>query len=308
MSREMFTTAQQEALDRHGVSARSRFVPVPSVGGEAHVVECGEGHDVVLLAGIGLPAAFWAPLLAELRGCRVHAVDMPGFGLTDTPPDWGSDVRRDAVRFIDEIVDGLGIERPVTLIANSLGSLWASWFALERPDDVRAMVHVACPALVLGTSAPLPMRMLGTRLGPLLMRLQPPSPKGVERLGAIVGEDLASQPVMRDLLLAAERLPDHGRMMLTLLPQLVRLRGARPAMALGEDDLGRIRVPVQVVWADGDPFGSVDVGERMVAALPDAELRVVPGGHAPWLDSAATIADHIGTFLDTRVHSEADRR
>ncbi len=54
------------------------------VGGRAQVLVSGEGSPVILVNGIGTPAAMWAPLMAKLPGLRLYAVDLPGFGLTDT--------------------------------------------------------------------------------------------------------------------------------------------------------------------------------------------------------------------------------
>lgn len=298
MERQRFVAAQERALERFGVEAESRFVPVRLLDGHAHVLETGSGPDVLMINGIGLPAAFWAPLLAELPGYRIHAVEMPGFGLTDTTPSFAADdLRADATQFLREVIEGLGLG-PASIIANSLGSTWSNWLALDHPAEVRTIVHVACPAILLGTSAPLPMRLLSTRgLGALMMRLQPPSAGQVEQMGSIVAEDLSARPELRDLLVETERLPNYARTLRTMLPSLVRIRGARRRAIVTEDDLRRIEHPVQLIWGDRDPFGSVSVGEAAVAALPDAELHVVEGGHAPWLDSPADIATHVMAFL-----------
>lgn len=308
MEQTEFMAAQEAALARFGVEAESRFVPVPIVDGHAHVLEVGSGPDVLMVNGIGLPAAFWAPLLAEVSGYRIHAVEMPGFGLTDTTPRFAADdLRADATRFLREVIDGLGLG-PATIIANSLGSTWSNWLALDHPTEVHAMVHVACPAILLGTSAPVPMRLLSTRgLGALMLRLQPPSAGQVEQLATMVGEDLASRPELRDLLVETERLPEYPRVFRTMLSSLVRIRGPRPSAVVGEDDLRRIAQPVQLIWGDHDPFGSVAVGEAATAALPDAELHVVEGGHAPWLDSPADVAHHAMAFLDRVVGTSAPR-
>ena len=129
-------------LGRYGVQAESRFLGVPSVEGQAHVLVSGDGPAVVIINGIGIPAAMWAPLLAELDGFRLFAVDLPAYGLTDTTLGFASDLRRNAVRFLEEVLDGLGLEA-AAFVANSLGSLWASWLALaageSEGDSARGM-------------------------------------------------------------------------------------------------------------------------------------------------------------------------
>ncbi|CAN5656299.1 hypothetical protein BH24ACT4_BH24ACT4_16250 [soil metagenome] len=81
-------------------------MPSEAMEGRAHVLVAGTGPDVLAVNGIGLPAAMWAPLLAHLGGVTVHAVDGPGFGLTDAPADLGRDLRPRAVAFLDEVADG----------------------------------------------------------------------------------------------------------------------------------------------------------------------------------------------------------
>lgn len=299
MGHEAFSRAQDDALRHYGVHAESRRVRVDVVEGTAHVLVTGTGPDVLMVNGIGLPAAFWAPLLARLTGCTLHAVDMPAFGLTDSTERFAAPgLRANATRFLVEVADGLGLGRPLRIVASSLGSLWATWLAIDEPAQVGALVHVGCPALVLGTSAPLPMRLLSVPgLGRALLRMQPPSTGQVERLAGTVGEDLSRAPVLRDLLVEAERLPGYGQMLRSLLHELVRVRGARPGVALLADELRLVRQPVQLVWGAHDPFGSLEVAEAVRRALPAAGLHVVPGGHAPWLDSADAVAESAHTFL-----------
>jgi pimeloyl-ACP methyl ester carboxylesterase len=93
-----------------------------------------------------------------------------------------------------------------------MGALWMLWLALDRPDRVASMITMGCPALIAGTSAPLPMRLLSVPwLGPLMMALQRPSPRQVQRTLAAAGIDLAAFPELRDLALALERLSIYQR-------------------------------------------------------------------------------------------------
>ena len=295
-ARKDFIEAQQRMLDRYGVHAESRFLGIPSVEGQAHVLVSGDGPNVVIINGIGIPAAMWAPLLAELDGFRCFAVDLPAYGLTDTTLGFANDLRRNAVHFLEEVLDGLGLEA-AAFVANSLGSLWASWLALDRPERVKAMVHVGCPAIVLNTSAPLPMRLLSARpLGRLLTRLRPPSEGQVEELSKMVNEHPLT-PELAELILATERLPGFRPTFLSTLTALLRLRGNRPEMRLTAEQLGQIIQPTSVFWGENDPFGSVEVGERMVRTMPEAELHVVGGGHAPWLTQSERIGPIATRFL-----------
>lgn len=293
-----FEQAQQRVLDRYRVDVESRFVDVPRIDGRAHVLVGGEGPPLVMAPGGGLVAALWAPLMERLDGFTLYAFDPPGHGLSDPATYRAGTIRSTAVEFLGQLLDGLGLER-APFAANSMGGLWTSWLALDRPDRVSAISYIGCPALMLGTSAPLPLR-LGTirRLHQLVERLQPPSPKQVERLGRMAGEPLDELPELRDLLLAAERLPAFSSQLFDIHRALVRVRGARPEVALTAERLAGVTQPVQLIWGDHDPFGSPAVGRRAAQIIGDAECHVVDGGHGPWFTGSGAIAPLLTRFLD----------
>lgn len=298
-----FTRAQKRMLDRFRIDAKSRFIEVPLLRGRAHALVAGEGPPVVLVNGIGTPAAMWAPLMRELEGFTLFGVDLPGFGLTDTVPHLTDDLRSNAVSFLEQVLDQLGLDRPV-YVANSLGSLWVTWLSIDRPDRVAAMTHVGCPAVILDSSAPLPMRLLSVPLlGRLLTLLDPPSLKQVERLAAMVKEDLSDLPELRDLLLATEKLPAFEATFLPMIRTLLHLGGSRPKFAQTAEQLERVTQPVQLFWGKDDPFGPPEIGERAARILPKAEFHIVAGGHVPWIDEPQRISHLAAPFL--RTHSSA---
>ena len=293
MATKEFRAAQDRVLDRFGVDAASRFVDVAVSAGRAHVLVSGQGPAVVMLNGVGTPAAMWAPLMAKLKGFTLYAVDLPGFGLTDTTSKLAFGHRSFAVRFLDEVLDGLGLAE-AAFVGNSLGSLWTLWLALDRPDRVVSMSHVGCPAIVAGTTAPLPMRLMSVpALARVLSKLDPPSPKQVTRLSKMVHQH-PLVPEIADVLLATERLPACEEVFQPTLHTLLRLRGPRPDMVLDGDDLARITQPTQLIWGKDDPFGSQAQGKRIAAAFPNGAFHLVDGGHAPWLNNP----DHIGQLVN----------
>ena len=296
MHDESFSEAQAKVFDRYGIVVEERWVETPCVDGRAHVLVTGEGPPIVLLNGIGVPAAMMAPLMSGIEGFTQYAVDLPAYGLSDTAARFADDLRVNAVTFLTEVLDGLEVDRPI-VVANSLGSLWASWLAIDEPDRVGALAHIGCPAIILDTSAPLPMRLLSKRpLGRLVMRLQPPSERQVEGLAKMVHEH-PLPPEIAQLILATERLDHFEDTFLATLNHLIRLRGSRPERALTAAQLASVEAPTLLVFAAADPMGAVSVGERVVDAMPNAELHVVDGGHAPWLHHADQIAPILENFL-----------
>lgn len=244
---------------------------------------------------------------AESRFVENPAIDRPGCGLTDGALPTMSTVRQQSVAFLEQALDGLGLECPAFL-ASSVGSLWSIWLALDRPQRVAAAVHVGTPALILETSAPYPMRLMSIPpLGRLLMALQPPSPRRVDQTAAMVNVDLFKEPEVRQMMVESEKMPDAAASFIALLHACVRLRGARPQVALTAEQLAELDHPVQLIWADDDPFGEVAVGQRAAETIPDAELHVIPGGHAPWVNTPQQVGRLATTFLRQHFASQIRR-
>ena len=294
-----FTAAQTRLLQRYDVDARSQFLEVAAVEGLVHVLRSGTGPPVVLVPGFADPTAMWAPLMAGLDGFTLYAVDRPCFGLTGSAEHTTATFRELAVTFLEQVLDALEIEHPL-FVGNSIGSLWCTWLAMDRPDRVAAMVHAGCPAFWLGTSAPLPLRLLSVPpVGRFIMAISTPSPRQVEGFARqIAGEDLSQFPELRDLLVAAQKLPGAEASMLRLLHAVVRLRGARPELALTAEQLAQIRQPVLLIWGSRDVFGGPSVGEEAARILPHAALHVVPeAGHVPWVGHPSEVASAAVPFL-----------
>jgi pimeloyl-ACP methyl ester carboxylesterase len=233
--------------------------------------------------------------------------DLPGFGLADRLDLSRGDLRVRAVSFLEAALDGLGLARPV-LVANSMGALWTFWLAIDRPERVAAIVSLGCPALLLGTSAPLPMRLMAVRrLGQLMLRLQPPSARQVERALRRIGTDLSSLPELRDLVVTRERLPQTETAWLDLLGTALGPTGSRAEVALTDEQLTGVAQPTQLIWGTDDPFGPPTVGRQAAELLADAELHVVPGGHHPFLPDAEGIAETIREFIHRHAGRTARR-
>lgn len=117
----------------------ARFdLPVRSIGVRldepaTRVLEMGEGAPVLMMHGGGGFSALWAPLMAELRGARLLAVDRPGCGMSDGFDYRGVGLREHAVRFVESVMNSLGLDR-VAIAANSMGATWSLWFAAEHPE------------------------------------------------------------------------------------------------------------------------------------------------------------------------------
>jgi pimeloyl-ACP methyl ester carboxylesterase len=285
-----FLDSQEAVLDRYGLTVRRHHVDVATTGGQAQVLSTGDGPPLVLVIGGALPAAFWAPLMARIHGHTLHAIELPGFGLTDPTTYRASTLRRTAVDHLSGVLDALGIGAS-QFVTQSMGSQWTTWLAESRPERVLSQVIVGCPAFFLDTSAALPFRLASIPgLGRVLMSLQSPSGTNVERLLRMVGEDPAGLDEIRDLLVATQRLPTYASSLVALMRACMYWSRPRRSSVTTEDDLREINHPVRLVWGREDTFGSLESGRRIARLIPGAEIFVVPGGHAPWLHNAELVA------------------
>lgn len=299
-----FERAEQRALDSYGVAFRSRYLELREPRLRARVVEVGEGDPLVMVHGGGSFATDFAPLMAQLRGLRLISVDRPGCGLTDAFNYRGVDLRAHGVCFLESLLDALELER-APILGNSMGGLWAFWLALDRPSRVSRLIQVGYPALILGTGAPIALRLLSVRgLNRLLWRLmRPDTEAGFERGMAVLGEQQALAGLteeFKQLMIASKRLPGSTEGWLTLVEDACQLlgKGDHWKWSLGEAEMRRIQQPTLLVWGDGDTHGSLEVARRARAVLPNAGLvEVRHAGHLPWLDNPRACADAVVAFL-----------
>lgn len=78
---------------------------------------------------------------------------------------------------------------------------------------------------------------------------------------------------------------------------LVSRTGFRREAHIGEADLRGLAVPTLLPWGDHDPVGSGDVAGRVQALIPRAELKVVDGGHAPWLGQTTQVTTALADWV-----------
>jgi pimeloyl-ACP methyl ester carboxylesterase len=110
-------------------------------GVPAHVIEQGEGEDVLLLHGAASNAReLLAAMEGRLVGCRLIAPDRPGLGYSGVPAkSWELGVQ---AAFIAEILEQTA-RGPVVAVGHSWGSGVILRLALDRPDLVKALVLLA---------------------------------------------------------------------------------------------------------------------------------------------------------------------
>ncbi len=280
-----------------GLEVVEQFVVLPTVQLRVRVVMCGTGAPVLLLHGVTQTSAVWAPLMAQLAGYRLLAVDLPGHGLSGPVDYQRGRVREHTLLFLDDLLAALKLQSPA-VVAHSLGGMYALWYAAARPGKLGPLIELGEPAGALpGVTVRMPLSLLSVPvLGELLLRM----PTSRAQYRRLLQQGLGGSAAQRAplALLDALRLSGNPRTVVKLLHALNTLRRPRPETVMSSAELARIEVPTLFVWGTEDPYQTAGVASSSIELLPDARLVVLAGaGHAPWLDDAARCARLIQEHL-----------
>ncbi|MCS6801622.1 MAG: alpha/beta hydrolase [Chloroflexota bacterium] len=245
------------------------YLELPARGLTVFVVDTGQpaGEPVVLLHGMLTTGenGFRGEIAALSDRYRVIVPDARGHGRTLGPPEPFSF----HVLALDTIalVEALGVRR-AHFVGFSLGAMELLVLARLRPDLVRSLVLMGGGPCFDEATRHQIARISASPPSSLLQRLtewhEPAQGKG-----------------------AAQRLLAQWRQ-LSLSGEL----------ALTPAELQEIAAPTLLLFGDRDPFYAADLPIRMRAALPHAELCIVPNsGHAVNLANPALVQLAIRQFL-----------
>jgi len=236
------------------------------------VRESGSGTPLVLLHAFPLSSRMWQAQLDELpgpdgSGARVLAVDLRGFGGTALGPDQPSlDPLADDLALL---LDRAGIDRAV-IGGLSLGGYTAMAFARRHPGRLSGLLLADTKAVAdneqqRANRERIARAVLARDSVRLLVDEQLPSPL----LGA--GTALREPQLVERV---RELMEEAAPQSVAWMQRAMATRGDSLAVLAGLD------VPALVLVGDEDLITPVAEAEAMAAALPDAELTVLPGvGH-----------------------------
>jgi pimeloyl-ACP methyl ester carboxylesterase len=267
--------------------APGKFVPLHD--GMTHYDLSGSdtGRTIVLLAGATVPFYMWDPTRDALaaNGFRVLRYDYFGRGFSDRPK-----LRYDLATYdrqLTELLDTLGIRRPLDVAGISMGGVIAANFADRHTERVRSLTLVD-PGIGLMPDTPSPLRIPG--VGELVMTIAAP---------------LMAKGQLDDFL-HPERYPDwvkryevqmqykgFRRSMLETMRGDVFKRPAKSFTALAQS-----RIPILLLWGKADrtvPFANSDT---VRAAFPRAEFHAIDdAAHLPQMEQAALVDSVLLSFL-----------
>jgi pimeloyl-[acyl-carrier protein] methyl ester esterase len=246
------------------------------------VQSIGSGPDLALVHGWGLGRHAWEPVLEALaQRCRVHLIDLPGYGTT---PASSADFAQTAQALVDELPAG------VTLCGWSLGGMLALQAALLAPQKIARLILVgSTPSFMQrdGWLTAQPPALLDTFADAVASDAK----TTLQRFIALLNQgDAQARPITRAL---------TGQMLAGALPGTETL--TRGLGWLRDVDLraqiATIATPTLLSHGERDPLMPLAAAQWLKDALPNARLETfAASAHAPFLADPARFTALAGDF------------
>lgn len=211
-------------------------------------LEAGSGDTMVLLHGTNDHAGTWfavAPTLARTR--RIVIPDLPGHG--ESAPHEGPIAVSRVLQALEQLIDTKS-----TLVGNSFGGWMALLFAHRHPELVTHLVLESSGGLKRAAAVPLVARDRNDAV-PMLKAVHGPSYEPQEWVIEALMQRAVDAPMLRLTELLEHDIEPH---------------------------LAEIQTPATLIWGRDDGVLPLSYGEALLAALPNAEMKVIDGAaHIP---------------------------
>jgi pimeloyl-ACP methyl ester carboxylesterase len=251
----------------------------------------GDGPALLLLHGFSDSADSFRPLLVELagRGRRAVAVDQPGFGRAGA---LGRPALESLDRFAAELAHAYAAGDGVVLVGNSMGGLVALRAACRGDLPLAAVCGLGPAGLAYHRRLELIARWV-SHLHPVLGVLDwlpVPAPLVRWATRTLYDRRLALGKAEAELGLYYASHLGTMRRLGQLRSDLVALTAQDSV--IGPEALGRIDVPVLLVWGGKDRLADVGGAPALLDAVTDSRLVVLREcGHCPHAEVPHAVAD-----------------
>lgn len=235
---------------------------------------------IVLLHGVGLDRAMWGPLLTELDGTVVDAIDLPGHGSRPVlrEPQSLASLAADVAERLPRT--------PVHLVGFSLGALIAQYIARHLPDRIMTLTAVSSVChRTAEEEAAVENRLATARDG----------------FAGSVNAALDRWFPAEQTTVAAETIADVRRVLER--NDVESYLHCYAVFATGDreiaPELGRITQPTLAITGELDPGSTPEMSRRLASEIPGGRVHVVPGArHMLPVEAAPALATELTAFID----------
>jgi len=240
----------------------------------AYLDSGGTGAPLVLVHGFGGDKDNWTRTARYLHGpVRVIALDLPGFGESDSPPD-GVYTIAEQVERLHAFVQKLGLTH-VHLGGHSMGGNVVATYAAKYPNEVGSLWLVANSGMNRAPPSELRQRIADTGKNALV-------PATVQEYRELMPWVMARPPWIPGAVIdvmAARAVAVHD-LRAKQFAQIVR-----EASTL-EERLSGLPIPTHVLWGELDRAVHVQSVDVLMGLLPQSDRTILPGiGHMPMLEA-----------------------
>ncbi len=258
----------EELLAKYGTPA-SQFIELD--GARIHFRDEGSGPILVLLHASFASLTMWEPWAAQLKSnYRVVRFDLTSHGLTGADPSGNYSMAR-TLELFERFLAARGIDR-FTIVGTSVGGTIGIRYAAQHPERVERLVLIN------------PGAIEGKRMKPGRDKV----PDWANILTVYTPRSFAKYMLTSaygDKSLVSDTLIDewwemwlHAGNRAAILDRLRQYKAADI-----DAQLGRVRVPVLLVWGERDPQTPLEQAaelKRLLTSAPAVELEVLKGvGH-----------------------------
>jgi pimeloyl-ACP methyl ester carboxylesterase len=301
-----YRSSEQALFKAYQLDPKEEYIKLEKPGGRIRVQTIGNGEPLLFIHGAPNAGSTWAELVSFLPGYQCILVDRPGCGLSD-PVSYKNFSAGDLADLIASVIDGVlnhfTIER-VPVVASSFGGYLTLLYTLQQPKKISKLIQEGCPAMVEGSGLPPFMKIM---LAPLLKELIPTLPTSKSFLRIILKKLGHSYSVKNKLipevfvdwyvsLFNNTSTQSHD---ISMAGKAFHAWKMRAEFMLYDKDIEKITQPTLWLWGKDDPFGSIEVGERLQSKMKNSSIFIFDNsGHLPWLDKPVEHAAKIKEFLN----------
>lgn len=232
-------------------------------------LESGEGPLVVLVHGFTGAKENWLPLMRELKGRRMIAPDLPGWGESERKAgaDYGPLAQAERLHAFLASLGG----KPVLAVGHSMGGQILGLLAVSHPDDLGPIVLMSSAGVAFKEN------QFGREVLAGRNPFQVTTRADVHRYLGIVFTDPPFVPWPVDAALAQRRAKDAA------FEQKVLDRIGRGPEALRlQYELGAIKSPVLLLWCRDDRVIDVSAAKVFAQGLHRSQTVILERcGHMP---------------------------
>jgi haloalkane dehalogenase len=264
-----------------------------------HYLDEGEGRPILMLHGNPTWSFMYRELVKELRSDhRCIVPDHMGMGLSDRPDDRKYDHRlASRIDDVESLLDHLGIERDITLIAHDWGGVIGAGVAERRPEAFSRFIFMNTAAFRMPSKKRLPLSLFYVKYGLISPTVMIRGFNAFSGIASRVGVKRKLDPLVRKGYVAPYN-SWRNRLATLRFVQDIPLSPKDPSYPILkgiEENLPRLKgKPMLVIWGEKDFIFDLDILRIWRERFPEATFLTFPrAGHYVIEDAQSEIIETI---------------